>query len=205
MMKTSFLFLALFSVTTVLAQTTPGKSTPYAQFGIKAGLNLANVSSNLYNNSENKTGFHAGLLAHIHLNDHVALQPEVVYSQQGFKWMWSSNLDYEMHLDYINIPFLVQYMYKGFRLQTGPQVGFLVSKEGKWSDGSENDLDDFVKTTDFSWDFGASYLTPLGVGVSAQYNLGISNINEQITMAGVSNTDINNRVWQIGLFYQFRK
>ena len=186
-------------------QNTNRRSTPVAQFGIKGGLNIADVKSDLYPNHESKLDFNAGLLAHIHLNNHLALQPEIVYSRQGSKEQQSSNRELEMKLDYITIPLLVQYMYNGFRLETGPQIGFLVNAKDDFSTGEVSNVKNYLKQTDFSWDFGASYLSAMGLGVFARYDLGISNINKKITVQGIQNDEINNRVWQFGLFYQFRQ
>lgn len=161
-------------------------------FGLKGGVNFANFKVEDNDNTDSRTGFHAGGLAHIHLNKSWALQPELVYSSQGAEIgdaKWKAN--------YVNIPVLAQYMFgNGFRLQTGPQLGILASSEVKVGD-TETDLDDSYKTTDFSWAFGASYITPTGLGVDARYNLGISDISE-------TSTSVKNRVWQLGLFYQFK-
>jgi hypothetical protein len=204
-MKKTLLALALFISIGCLAQNATTKAKPFPQFGIKGGVNLADVKTDLYPNHDFKLDFNAGLLAHIHLNPHLALQPEVVYSRQGFKQQQTSNRKIDMKLDYINIPLLVQYMYRGFRLETGPQVGFLLNGKAKASSGEENKMKDYLKQTDFSWDIGASYLSALGLGVFGRYDLGISNINKNIAVAGIQNNEMNNRVWQFGLFYQFRQ
>jgi len=173
------------------------------QFGLKAGVNLANLNSDIYSTSTNRTSFHVGGLAHIHLNDQFAIQPELVYSDQGFKQKLSSSLDLDASLQYLNVPVLFQYMFRGARIQTGPQVGFLLNTELDYTDNSNQDVDEYFKKTDFGWTFGVGYLTTSGFGIDARYNLGISNINKKITAPGITNTEINNRVWQFGVFYQF--
>lgn len=202
-MKKTLLALALSVSIGCWAQNTNTKSKPFAQFGIKGGVNLADVKTDLYPNHDFKLDFNAGLLAHIHLSSHLAVQPEVIYSRQGFKQQQSSNRDIDVKLDYVNIPVLVQYMYRGFRLETGPQIGFLVNAKAEANTGEEYKLKSNLKQTDFSWDIGASYLSALGLGVFARYDFGISNINKNIVTAGIQNDEMNNRVWQFGLFYQF--
>lgn len=204
-MKRTLFALALLCTIYCFGQNTNTKSKPIAQFGIKGGLNIADVKSNLYPNHESKLDFNAGLLAHVHLNAHLAFQPEIVFSRQGFKQQESSNRELEMKLDYINIPLLVQYMYNGFRLETGPHIGFLVNAKGEMSTGEVYKMKDNLKQTDFSWDFGASYLSTMGLGIFARYDLGISNINKNLNIQGTQNNEMNNRVWQFGLFYQFRQ
>jgi hypothetical protein len=205
-MKKTLLTLALLVSIGCWAQNTKSKSKPFAQFGIKGGMNLADVKTDLYPNHDFKLDFHAGLLAHIHLNTHLALQPEVVYSRQGFKQQQTSNREIDMKMAYVNIPVLVQYMYRGFRLETGPQIGFLVNAKAKANTGEEyNNMKDYLKSTDFSWAVGASYLSALGAGIFARYNFGISNINKNIRVTGIQNNEMNNRVWQFGLLYQFSR
>lgn len=168
LMKSTFLALFIFSYLLIFGQTTTTtnrKTTPFVQFGVKAGVNYADVKSELYPNHDNRLDFHAGILGHIHMSPHIALQPEIVYSRQGFEQMISSNLDFKMKLDYINIPILFQYMNRGFRIETGPQVGFLVNAKGELSNGDVDDFKDYIKPIDFSWDFGLSYLSVIGLGI----------------------------------------
>jgi hypothetical protein len=183
--------------------TTKTSAAPLVQFGLKAGLNLANLSTDLLPNSDYKTAYHIGGLAHIHLSPHFALQPELVYSRQGAE-INSSTVE-EWDVDYINVPLMVQYMNRGLRLETGPQIGFVVNAEREFTSGNENDgLQDQLKTTDFSWGVGISYLSLINLGIGVRYNYGISNINEDIVITGVRNNEINNRVFQFSVFYQFR-
>jgi hypothetical protein len=84
---------------------------------------------------------------------------------------------------------------RGFRAETGPQLGFNVSSKNTSFTGDQARLND-VKSTDFSWAFGLGYLTQSGFGLDARYNLGLSNI-------AIPDYGIKNRVWQFGVFYQF--
>jgi hypothetical protein len=166
----------------------------YAQethFGLKAGMNLASVDVENNEDYDSKVGLHLGGLAHIHLTRHFALQPEVVFSMQG-----GEDDAGKLKLNYINVPLLAQYMFdEGFRIQTGPQLGFLVSAKKKIGD-VDVDYDDAYSNIDFSWTIGAGYLFPVGLGLDARYNFGINDIDE-------SGFESRNRVFQVGLFYQF--
>lgn len=164
-----------------------------SQFGLKAGVNIANVDVEDSEDWDAKTGFHAGGLVHIHVDQHFAVQPELMFSAQG-----GEDGNVKLKLNYINLPVLLQYMTNsGFRLQTGPQVGFLLSAETETGD-VEVDVDDNLKSVDFAWSFGAGYIFPSRFGIDARYNLGISNIND------VSPAEARNRVFQVGIFYHLR-
>ena len=187
-MKKISLFLCTLSLgLTIFAQN--------SSIGLKAGVNIANLDNSGVDMGS-KVGFNGGLLAHVHLAPNLALQPEVVYSGQGAKYT-VAGVEHSLNLNYINIPLQLQYMFaNGFRLQTGPQVGFLASVKDKESGNETNFFtsEDF-KTVDFSWSAGLSYLGASGLGIDGRYNFGITNINN----AG-SNT-IKNNVFQVGLFY----
>lgn len=209
MIKSVFVITLISMASVSVAQTTTPTTTvtnePSVQFGLKAGVNLADVKSEIYADTKARTSIYAGFLAHVHLNEHLAIQPEAIYSRQGFEQNISSGLDLTAKLDYINIPVMLQYMNSGVRIETGPQLGFLVNAQADYTDGRDNDVEGKLKSTDFSWGFGAGYVTTQGLGISARYNLGISNINKDVTRAGVTDLEINNRVWQLGLFYQFAR
>jgi hypothetical protein len=184
--KISLIIVSLLFYVSVIAQSSP------VQFGLKAGADLSAVKTG-DQLSDHRTGYYAGALAHIHLDKHFALQPEVVYSSQGAEYSSMS----KTKLNYVNVPVLGQYMFgNGLRLQTGPQVGFLTTAKSKGA-GEETSVKSSMKNTDFSWVFGASYLTKPGLGLDARYNFGINDISK-------NNADLKNRVWQFGLFYQLK-
>lgn len=192
MKKLFLLFLLGSTVSASFAQRT--------SFGLKSGLNLADLS---YKNPGNiqtdfRTGFHAGLLAHIHLTSGWALQPEILYSTQGAEY--EQPVVGKDKIDYINVPVLIQRMFgPGFRVQTGPQVGYQLSAEFHPQNGGASSAVPNVNNVDLSWIIGAGYLTSLGLGFDVRYNHGISNVYE----TGTSKT--KNRVIQAGLFYQFKR
>jgi hypothetical protein len=163
------------------------------QLGIKGGVNLAGYNGNVNSNSS-RTGFHIGALVHIHtLNPKLAIQPEIVFSTQGASF--NNGTD---KIDYINIPFLLQYLGRGgLRLETGPQVGALVSAKFEDNNGLEYDIKNQIKQSDLAWAFGIGFLSTSGLGIDARYNLGLSDITK-------GRGDVKNHVWQFGLFYQFR-
>ncbi len=169
-----------------------------ANIGIKGGLNIYNINNNNNTDYDSKAGFNIGLLSHIHLAKQLALQPEIFYSGQGAKFK-SGGTETKINLDYINVPILFQYMFdNGFRLQVGPQLGFLVNAKAKTGNITV-DIKDNLKTVDLGLSIGAGYIhAPSGFGVDARYNLGLSNINEN---SSVKSTNVG---FQLGVFYLFK-
>src|SRR5258707_9963308 len=167
----------------------------YAQtnMGIKGGLNFSTIYPGGNSSLGLRTGFHAGLLWHIHLSQGIAFQPELVYSLQGARL---SNNE-KLNLGYINAPFLLQAMVgRGFRLEAGPQLGFLVNAKTQSGNTFENVRQSY-KTIDAALAVGFGFVGKVGLGFDFRYNYGLSNISK-------SGGDVTNRVFQVGLFYQFR-
>jgi hypothetical protein len=85
----------------------------------------------------------------------------------------------------------------GFRLQAGPQLGFLASAKSEVNDDDTDVKDDF-ESIDLGLGLGVSYINPVSdFGVDVRYNLGLSNVNKNGT------TDYFNRGVQVGVFYLF--
>lgn len=186
-MKVKLLLIALCLLEiTSIAQVHPG---------IKAGGNISDLHSN-GSNVKSKVGLHIGVLAHIHLSEEFALQPELVYSRQGAKSEVSGN-EISLHLDYLNLPVLIQYMFSnGFRIQTGPQFGFMLSAQSEAGNQSQN-VKNRYNSIDLSLPVGVGYIADSGLGVDLRYVVGLSNVNENDA------NRITNSVIQLGLFYQF--
>ena len=166
--------------------------------GIKGGLNLYNIHNDNSSEYDTKVGFHAGLIGHIHLTRQFAVQPELIYSTQGAKYTVAGT-ESKLNLGYINLPILLQYMFdNGFRLQAGPQVGFMINAKNEVGN-TKSDVKDNFNTVDFGIGAGVGYVhTPSGFGIDARYNLGLSNINES------SSVKSTNRGFQLGVFYLFK-
>ncbi len=83
----------------------------------------------------------------------------------------------------------------GFRLQAGPQIGFLASAKSK-TNNTTTDIKSDIKGIDLGLAIGIGYINPKsGFGVDARYNLGLSNIN-----VNTSSTS-KNVGYQFGIFY----
>jgi opacity protein-like surface antigen len=170
----------------------------FINIGIKGGLNLFNIINDNNVSYDSKAGVHAGLIGHIHLTRQIALQPELVYSVQGAQFD-VAGVNNKINLGYINVPLMVQYMFdNGFRLQAGPQIGFLANAKSKTNNASFDVKNNFKKV-DIGLGAGIGYVEPSsGLGIDARYNFGLSDINENTAVKST------NRGFQIGLFYLFQ-
>lgn len=190
----------------VVGLSATGVAQQQVKFGPKAGVNFANLSN--VDDSEMKTGFHVGAVAEIKFNEKFSIQPEVVYSAQGTKFT-SDNAEVKYNNDYINVPIMAKYyIVDGFSVEAGPQIGFLMKAEQEGSYRGftgTTDVKDYYKSVDFGVGLGLAYDLPMGLFFNARYNLGLSKVQEDVTVGNVTfkADDVKNNVIQIGVGYKF--
>lgn len=196
-MKFLFVLMTAILITGVASAQHGNAPVGHISLGIKGGVNLYNIHHDNSTTDDSKLGFNVGLLGHIHVASHFALQPEIQFSTQGAKFDLDNSTT-KLNLNYINVPILFQYMWdNGFRLQAGPQASLLISAKSKNNDNNV-DIKDYYKPLDIGVSFGMGYIHPsTGIGIDARYNLGLSNINEN------SSVKSTNRGFQLSLFYIF--
>ncbi len=180
-------FILLTVFTTVHAQRT--------DFGVKVGLNFASVIGSDVSGLDGRTSFHAGGIARIGVSKLFAVQPEVVFSSQGYTGSQGS-LKVTGKLDYINIPVLADFtIAKGLSLHGGPQLGISITDEVEIG-GQTMPIG--AESMDFSAVAGAQYRFNIGLIIQARYATGLSNIIGKETIEGMSvTTDVKNSVFSL--------
>ena len=157
--------------------------------------NITNVTGDDIDQTDSKFNFTAGLFAEFMLSDIIELQPELVFSGQGYK---EDNGLRKQKLTYVNLPILFNYYIEGnFYLQAGPYLGILTNAERNLTGflgfiGRKN-KDEFNST-----DFGAIIGTGFKVNkitIGLKYQLGLSDI--------APDTNLKNRVVNISVDYRF--
>lgn len=173
-----------------------------AQFaiGIKAGPNFANLDvKDPQATYDNRTGWHAGAFANLKFGK-VAVQPELLFSQQGSKVKYSANQSFTSNFSYINIPVIIKlYTIAGINLQIGPQFGFLTN-EPEVQDPQGQTVENAYKKSDVSLAMGVGWDLPFGLTLDGRYNLGLTKIEDDPTLDATKN-----QVWQISLGYKLFK
>jgi hypothetical protein len=188
-MKTKFLTIILLmgSVAMVQAQTKARESNG----GIKGGYSLAAVSFDGDGETGQRHGFHVGVYGESFLGNHFSIQPELLYSQQGYE-IKNSNGTFTQKLNYINLPLMLKaYASQNFFIEAGPQIGLaIVHKEeysGLFSTSQEYNPNSF----DYGVNFGAGIKTDSGVSFGVRYHLGLGDLYD--------NNKAKNRVWQFSI------
>src|SRR6187431_333005 len=125
---------SLIAVVTLLFLTTlQAQQDERSYFGLKAGVNMANIrSANHFTDGElldTKTGFSGGLFYHLGITKAISIQPELLYSQMGTNnySLTSATLNTpgQVALNYISVPVLIRVSpLKWLGLYVGPQFDY---------------------------------------------------------------------------------
>ena len=145
-MKNSILLLALVSVTVTntFAQTDLGIADNREKlfFGIKVGANYSNVYDSQGDDfvADPKFGLAGGGFVSIPLGRYVGIQPEVLFSQKGYKSTGTylgNSYSMTRTTDFIDIPLLV--VFKPIEIVSivvGPQFSYLLKQKEEFIRGS---------------------------------------------------------------------
>lgn len=187
------------------------------KFGPKVGLNLSNLRSSENIDAGTRTSFHIGGMAEVRFGEKLAIQPELLYSEQGTSKKISStgagivSASYKnvLSYNYLTIPVMAKYfIIDDLAVELGPQVGFLLSAKSKKvvsaggvsvSTDSNNEMDfkEFTNSVDFGLNVGASYTFIFGLNAGVRYSLGLSKTNK------IGPENIKNGVFQVSVGYFF--
>ena len=177
-MKIKYIAIALFSG--VIATMNAQDSTVHkSNGGIKGGYNLAAVSFDGDGETEQRHGFHIGVYGESFISESFSIQPELMYSQQGYE-ITNSSGTFTQKLDYINLPLMLKaYPSKNFFLEAGPQIGLAISHkeeyEGLFSGSQQYDPNNF----DWGMNFGGGFKTDSGISLGVRYHLGLGDLYDE--------------------------
>ncbi len=171
-MKQLFTLLTIIVMSQVQAQG--------LDFGIKAGLNYANVSG--IEDFNQRQGISAGLFAGARLGDKLGFQIDALYSQQGAEVDQSiSQVISEFNLDYISIPIVLKYyLTENVNIHAGPQLGILLNEETSVFNQTISAVE--ANTADWLGTIGVGLDLPLGLRAEARYSFGLSRVNGSVSL-----------------------
>lgn len=150
MIATAALLLA--GAVNVKAQTTSTSDKKDGlHFGVRAGVNLSNLIKDGADNSTtgSKLGFNAAAFLEIPVTTGFSVQPELQFSQKGYKSSGSiagSPYEYKLTTNFIEVPLLAKFKpTKNFGILVGPQFSFLTSTQTKFTVNNST-VENLVKT-----------------------------------------------------------
>ncbi|WP_162126094.1 porin family protein [Flavobacterium phycosphaerae] len=215
-MKRVILIMAMMvlTVTSTVAQTDPTTTVDNRDkmfIGIKGGVNLSNVYDSEGEDfvANSKFGFAAGGFIAIPIGKYFGVQPEVLFSQKGFKSTGTFlGNSYEMTrtTDYIDVPLLISFKpVENVSLLFGPQFSYLLKQKDDFKGGtiSSTQEDEFsndnIRKNTFCLTGGADFnVDHLVIGVRAGWD--VKNNNGD----GTSTTPRYKNMWyQATIGYRF--
>ena len=114
------------------------------QFGLKAGANLSNVYDTKGEefNADPKIGFVTGAFITIPIGKYLGIQPEILFSQKGFKAsgrILGYNYEFTRTTNFIDVPLLFSLKPSGnVSFLAGPQYSYLVKQKDVFADASSS-------------------------------------------------------------------
>jgi len=157
-MKHILIIASLFSISTTVAvaqdSSNETDNREKFQFGLKAGLNYSNVydAKGEEFNADAKFGFVGGLFMAIPIGKYLCVQPEVLFSQKGFRAhgvILGNPYSFNRTTSYIDIP--LQLMLKPSEFITilaGPQFSYLMNQRDVFTSSSVS----YVQEQEFKQD-----------------------------------------------------
>ena len=132
-----------FMANYIRAQDNSNDNSDKLQFGLKAGANLSNV----YNTkgegfvADSKFGFAGGAFLTIPIGKYIGFQPEILYSQKGFKAtgkiLGVISYQFTHTTSYIDVPLLLAVKPSSvFTLLAGPQFSYLLKQKDDFANSS---------------------------------------------------------------------
>ncbi|WP_046242877.1 porin family protein [Hymenobacter terrenus] len=179
-----------------------------AQLGVKAGLNVAELSGREGESSSYKAFYHIGAFYQANLLGPISIQPEVQYSVQGGK-LKSAFTNYDTQLHYLTVPILAKVSLGPVFVEAGPQFGLLLtaSESGKVQvdlapDGApaygnvSRPATGSFKRGDFSVVGGVGVNLAAGFSLGARLVAGLNDVSDVKNLSGINDPRLQNRVFQ---------
>lgn len=199
-MKNSQVFLCVILV--FLINVCVRAQSQSIQPGFKVGLNLANFQGEDSEGAKIKAGVLFGGVLHVPISEKFAIQPELLYVQQGSRGQ-EAGTRVKFNNNYLMLPVMAKYYFSpGIAVQAGPYLSALISSRLKG--GTDDfrvsvDSDELYKPLDFGVNMGLSFeYSEHLVGVM-QYSIGLANIADD----PLSNGSIMNSAIHFSLAYRF--
>ncbi|HWK08344.1 MAG TPA: porin family protein [Puia sp.] len=194
----------------VFSQDNTEKHTddPVPRIGLKGGLSIATLIKTNDNNFSSMPlyGFNGGAVIQLPLGRIIALQPEVLFSQKGYRASGSDltgDYNYRRYLNFLDIPLLLRVnASKSLGILVGPQYSYLLATHTKFNSGGTsyeqtvNNENDNITKNIFGGVIGLDINLDNNVFLYGRYTIDFKNNNGD----GTSSTPAyKNQVIQVGI------
>lgn len=184
-------------------------------FGLKAGLNVADVSNERLLGQEldltSNTYYHVGFFAVFPFGNKWGLQPELQYSVKGTRSsiIFNAPLDseYRLKLHYLTLPVLLNYNLGNLTIQGGPEFAYRMRTDVKATQAINVDIAETIWNTDLDLGLALGFnykLNQMNIGI--RYVYGLIGVAEEIAFTEPNGRELfrkdglyKNRVLQLSL------
>lgn len=163
-----------------------GLQAQAAHFGVKGGLNYSSIVGDLTDGLKFRFSGHAGVFLEVDFYGNFKLQPELLYSSQGFQYSTDlaaietggsvgqgNDFRTNVQLNFITIPILGKFALNDqLDVAFGPQFGFLLNQVIKNKDLDQDSA--LERRSSISGDFQLDYGAAVGLGIKLNDNLSLA-------------------------------
>lgn len=134
--------LIVASIGNMAAQETKNDFRDRVQLGLKLGMNYSNVYDEQGQDfvADPKAGFAAGAFMRLPIGKYLGLQPEILFSQRGFKGtgtLLGTSYSLTRTTNFIDVPVMLCLKPTGFvTLMAGPQFSYLIKQTDIFKNGT---------------------------------------------------------------------
>ena len=156
-------------------------------FGVRGGLNVANLSMDAppyyvngganINSKETRKSFNLGVYSQQSLNDKMALQAELFYSGEGASFTNpGTETPQYIKLSYLSLPLFFKYnIVQNFYAMAGPQFSYLLAAHSVYASGTSYDALDKHKK------IGVGFVPVIGydwkkISINLRYQIGLTSV-----------------------------
>ena len=206
-------FVMMTASTFAQEQVTATESVLTPKYGIKLGLNFANLYVDNVQNEYMKLGGFIGFFAKLPISKGLSFQPEILYTNKGSKLTYGNFVqgsgEYRFNLNYIEVPFLfVINLTSNFSVSAGGYVAYLASANvtDMRADGTVNGVTNLNENDFNRSDYGLVGGASIDIQrftIGARYNYGLQNIGKTGSIAGDLTQNSKNSVASIFIGFAF--
>ena len=189
----------------------------FAQLGLRAGINFANVTKASSINNSSRSGFNAAIFLAPKSKGILGSRTELIFSRQGYSYKTGTKTG-DVNLDYIMMP---QYMAinitKYFTILVGAQMAYLLNAKADSSNnsgggGEYSGIMSYYNRFDYGYGGGIEIHPVSGLMIGGRVNISLGNLYKSFSDPSsgsgtppsfVPKVDVKNNLFQIYAGWRF--
>ena len=189
----------------------------FAQLGLRAGINFANVTKASSINNSSRSGFNAAIFLAPKSKGILGSRTELIFSRQGYSYKTGTKTG-NVNLDYIMMP---QYMAinitKYFTILLGAQMAYLLNAKADSSNNNGNGgeyggIMSYYNRFDYGYGGGIEIHPVSGLMIGGRVNISLGNLYKNFSDPSsgsgtppsfVPKVDVKNNLFQIYAGWKF--